>query len=152
MKSSALYYLAGFQRIPTQKLLHAIIGNTLFRRSHSQDKLFLFVQIVAVFPPEGRNIRIFAYGSIYYSLRRISEKYQMHWWIKERELRWSSNPAGAGWESRKRSGQDRERLAVLRVAGTGGDRRNTPGLCGAYDACRGTPQENPTRKLHKKNR
>ena len=35
-----------------------IIGNTLFRRSHSQDELFLFVQIVAVFPPEGRNIRI----------------------------------------------------------------------------------------------
>lgn len=60
--------------------------------------------------------------------------------------------AGAGRESRKRSGQNRERLAVLRVAGTGGDRRNTPGLCGAYDACRGTPQENPTRKLHKKNR
>ena len=60
--------------------------------------------------------------------------------------------AGAGRESRKRSGQDRERLAVPGMAGTGGDRRNTSGLCGAYDACRGTPQENPTRKTGKKNR
>ena len=25
-----------------------------------------------------------------------------------------------------------------------------PGLCGAYDACRNTPQENPTRKTDKK--
>lgn len=58
--------------------------------------------------------------------------------------------AGAGRESRKRSGQNRERLAVLRVAGTGGDRRNTSGLCGAYDACRSTPQEKPTRKTDKK--
>ena len=47
-------------------------------------------------------------------------------------------------------GQNRERLAVLRVAGTGGDRRNTSGLCGAYDACRSTPQEKPTRKTDKK--
>ena len=38
------------------------------------------------------------------------------------------------------------------MAGTGGDRRNTSGLCGAYDACRSTPQENPTRKTDKKNR
>ena len=60
--------------------------------------------------------------------------------------------AGAGRESRKRSGQNRERLAVLRVAGTGGDRRNTRPDYVVLTMPVGAPhkknrQEKPTRKV-----